>query len=742
MNIQVEQGDELLIGFIDESFEALQQLSAELDRYRLDPANTEAIHSVFRAVHTIKGNAGFFGLIGLNKFAHALENTLDDVRNGEVALNEQLQQALVEGFDALAASLESASDGDLRDDIDEDEAALLVQVAELANQCRCEQSPEVRLLQQIRDLAEEIEKADLPQSMDWGRRLLSFVSEQDEDEVEPSAETPLVAPASSFVGIACRAAGEDVSSRVADLLELFLHTERGEYEKSIGKAFLDSAEQFAEWSEKTHQASLTDALRTAISDFTTFYNSPLDFDTTLMSIVWDPLAVELSKLVADQEQWNDGDQEPTPDVKQESGPSPDSADGERAKARFLRVKEEYLDQFLDDVSGLFVTCERLKALQARMSTETPEELADRLRQINATLTSQTNELQESVVGLRKVPVRGLFAKFPRLARGLAAKLDKKIKVHLEGEETEIDKMLVEDLDGPLTHMVRNVVDHGIEAPEERIARCVDEVGNLWLKASLTRTHLVIAVEDDGRGIDAERLRLKAVEKGIYSQGQVDGMTDNEAIHLIFHPGFSTAEKISDVSGRGVGLDVVRTTLLDHGGDVNVESKVGQGTKFRFEIPLRKAVLVIDGLLVQQNDEKFVLPFEHIREIVELDQRDLKPVQGSLVATIHGNHFPATSLGRLLGLDENQEQATQQTHGVLLACNDGQMCLMVDQVVGRHKVVVKDLNDILPGVENFSGVAEVHGGQLALVLSAPALIHTLSEPTSGGQNSRCGRQPST
>jgi two-component system chemotaxis sensor kinase CheA len=392
----------------------------------------------------------------------------------------------------------------------------------------------------------------------------------------------------------------------------------------------------------------------------------------------------------------------------------------------VRIKEERIDDFLQSVSRLFTTGELFKDVQARMGeTGKIAPLVEELRQINNSFVVQSTALQRSVMELRRVSVAGLFSKFPQMARGLAAQLGKKIDVHLSGEDVEIDKSLVEDLDSPLTHMIRNVADHGIEPPADRRARGVAETGNLWLKAELTKTHVVITVRDDGRGIDPRVLRDKAVEKGIYSRAQADALSDADAIDLIFHAGFSTAKQISDVSGRGVGMDVVRTTLRGHNGDVLVNSQVGVGTTFRLEIPIRAAVLVIDGLLLRQNGEVFVLPFEYVREITELGADDLKPVQGSHVAVLRRGTFDAVSLGTILGLDgrvaAHAVRNGQRVTGVLVGCKHGEMCLLVDKILGHRQVVVNSIKELLPGVDRIAGVAQLGGGRLALVLSVDDLV---------------------
>jgi two-component system chemotaxis sensor kinase CheA len=307
-----------------------------------------------------------------------------------------------------------------------------------------------------------------------------------------------------------------------------------------------------------------------------------------------------------------------------------------------------------------------------------------------------------------------------MARSLGKQLNKKIDVHISGEDTEVDKSLVEDLDSPLTHMIRNVADHAIDLPSDRLARGVSETGNLWLRAEKTRTHIVVTVQDDGRGIDPNRLRDKAVEKGLHDRASADAISDQEAIELIFHAGLSTAEVVSDVSGRGVGLDVVRTKLAEHDGRLTVESQIGVGTTFRLEIPIRKAVMVIDGLMVRQNGELFVLPSEYVREITQIAPSDLNYVQNSPMASVRGSTFLAPCLGDLLELPPPPDTDMQTRPGVLVGCKLGDACLRVDEVVGHRQIVVNSISEAIGAVDHIAGVAQLGAGRLALVLSIPDL----------------------
>ena len=717
MTQTANQNDELLAEFLDEAMESLQDLPARLGEYHQDAANTDAIHFVFRSIHTIKGNAGFFGFVGLKKFAHALEDSLDLVRQNGLPIDDDLLRLFIDGLDVIGELLQRVAGGESVSELSSEQDELLNNISS-----RCEggsRSAEEQLLEQVVQIADELESAGATQGEPWANRLRDLVSQvnaQAEEEQTADEETEVV-PATKLLSAQFALADQDITQVVHDTLRAFATAEEETFQPADGEISVSSLETLAKLLSESGQADLGSTVAAAGQELNTLLGSGMDINAFLLSIVWDQLSVTLRNLTKQDK--NTVKEEPASNASE-----PKAAANEAAtKARFLRVKEDRVDTFLDDVSRLFITCERLKDLQARMTHQLQaHQLVEELRQINSALNSQTTVLQRSVVELRKVPVRGLFSKFPRVARTLANNLGKQLEVHLSGEELEIDKSLVEDLDGPLMHMVRNVCDHGIETPDEREARGAPATGNLWMECALTKTHVVITIRDDGRGIDPDRLRKKAVDKGVMTADAVSELSDQEAVELVFHPGFSTAEQISEVSGRGVGLDVVRTRLREHNGDVGLTSKVGEGTTFRLQIPIRKAVVVVDGLLIDEQGDTFVLPFEHISEIARLSTSDISSVHGLPVATIRGEPYGAVRLHELLGCPGKPSEK-KDVFAVLVRSKAGALCLLVDAVLGQRKVVVGEIGDAMASNDKLGGVAQLGAGQLALVLNADELIES-------------------
>ncbi|PQO42703.1 chemotaxis protein CheA [Blastopirellula marina] len=722
----IDHTDELLLAFIDESIHSIHGLADQITSFLQNSSNADAINGVFRTIHSIKGNAGFFGLSAIKKFAHAVENTLDDIRNQKLSLNEELNRVLIEAFDKLNALLEQVERGSQQDELAADEIKLLERISELAAEASGSYSDEGLLLQELRELAEEMNAAGFPESLRWSEKIADLVrcsSGEQPDETQTSEKT---ASPEDILTQAFMLDGEDVSQFIHLVASAFQWPTSGQWEDTHSCSVMDRLGDLSMICRVKGSAGDHRKIEAAIKDFKTLYESPIGVDQGLISVIWDQVAAVLNRFHQVEEQ--------TVAVSPPASapaPSPEAKPAEAAhpnvkRSRSIRVNENHLDRFLDDVSGLFITCERLKDVQSRMAdAESIAELVEELRQINVTFSTQANELQKSVVSLRKVPIGSLLSKFPPMARKLATDLNKKIDVHIEGDEVEVDKSLIEDLDSPLTHMIRNVADHAIEKPEDRIARGVSESGNLWIKAETTRTHVVLTIRDDGRGIDPARIRQKAIDKQVLPPEQILAMSDAEVIDLIFHPGFSTAEQITDVSGRGVGMDVVRTTIRDHDGDIQVTSAVNQGTTFTVEIPIRQAVLVIDGLLVGAETEQFVLPFENIREVLEVDIDEIKTCHGLPMTVIRGQTVSVLSLAEQMELaSETNYQSKQRHPAVLVASKKGAACLLVDRVIGKRKVVVNDMQNVLENCRRIGGVAQMGGGRLALVVSVPEIVKSM------------------
>jgi len=723
MSQTIDPNDELLTAFIEESIHSIRELPVKMTEYNRDSGNEDAINSVFRTVHSIKGNAGFFGLSAIKKFAHTVENTLDDIRNKKLALSDDLNRAIIESFDQLELQLHAIEIEGIDGELPAEAVSLLERISQLS-QAKGEGLSDDSVIAALSDLTQEMRDAGFPEAVRWAEQIqLAVGQDLSTTNQETRSDGPLLISPEDALSAKYELSGQDVSPFVHRVAELFNQPRDGKWSDSDAGDLLEALAEMSMIFRLRGDAAISKKAEKAVKDYKTLYESPIGIDNELMEIIWSEVSSSIDGFFKPDEEVVD----PLLDVIAQVPAKGQQAASNTKKQRSIRVNEDHLDHFLDDVSNLFITCERLKDVQARMvSAESIRDLVEELRQINTTFSTQANDLQKSVVTLRKVPIRSLLSKFPPMARKLATDLGKSMDVFVEGEDVEVDKSLIEDLDAPLTHMIRNVADHALELPDQRVARGAEPTGNLFIKAETTRTHIVLTVRDDGKGIDPDRLRQKALEKQILSEIQINALSDQEAIDLIFHPGFSTAAEVTEISGRGVGMDVVRTTIRDYDGDVTVRSVVNEGTEFTIEIPIRQAVMVIDGLLVKAGGEQFIVPFENIREVFELESNEVSSCHDMPMTVVRGETYSVISMGEHLGLRfDCQWKTMDRMKAILVASKKSSVCVLVDGVIGKRKVVVNDISGMLDNCSQMAGVAQLGAGRLALVVSVPELLNTVT-----------------
>jgi len=638
---------DLIEDFVVESLESLQEVDGWLGAFRSAPDNPEPIHAAFRALHSIKGCAACLGLEAFKNFAHSLENTLAEIRDGKGGLSEPLQQALLAGCDCLDGMLNRALAGEVPRQVGPGEQEVLARITAATQAHARGPTSEQTLLDELQQIACELARVSAGRAARLSARVQQIVEQLHAADQQTAAAQSSAPP--QALDHQARASQPDAAPK-----------------------------QQAE---------------TATED--------------------EPSA-------------------PTDSPARRSGGSPVGVASPAAepRTRFVRIREDRLEEFVERASSVFISGELLHELQGRMA-ETGQlgNLVEEMRELNRDLSTQTMAVQQSVMALRRVPAAAMLRRFAPMARTLAAQLGKQLNVHLSGEETEVDKLLAEDLEAPLTHLVRNVVDHAIETPEQRRAQEKSPAGNLWLEVAQSRNHLNVTVRDDGRGIDPEKIRNKAVEKGLRSRKEVNSLSDQQAIQLIFCPGFSTVEKVSDVSGRGVGMDVVRSVVEKHRGRIQVDSHPGRGTTFRLEIPIRNAVLFTDGLLVHEAGQRLILPLQNVRGIFHLRADQLHRVQGQTVARLRGQCYAVARLAELLGRPCPPEDPNGVMPAALVADKGRCLCLRFEKLLDNRHVVAKQLDGLLSHSRKISGVAQLGGGRLGLVLNVSELIHAAG---------RCGR----
>jgi len=391
----------------------------------------------------------------------------------------------------------------------------------------------------------------------------------------------------------------------------------------------------------------------------------------------------------------------------------------------IRVDVERLDELLNIVSELVLGRNRLLQVNAEVSleyegTKIARDLADTSKQIDL----MTTELQLAVMKTRMVKIGKVFNKFPRLVRDLSKDFGKEIRLEISGEDTELDKTLIEEINDPLVHLIRNAADHGIELPETRIKKGKDSVGTIKLFAEHEGNNIIITVEDDGKGMDPEILKRKAVEKGLISPEKAAEMGKQEAFNLIFMPGFSTAEKVTNISGRGVGMDVVKTNVTKLRGIINIESTVDVATKFIIKLPLTLAI--IQGLLVEISNETVVIPLNSVIEVVRILPKDIYSINRNEVIKLRDSVLPLLSIGKILYEEENNLHDKEWQYVVVVGIAEKRFGIKVDNLIGQKEVVIKSLGVYLGAIEGISGSTIMGDGKVVMILDIGELIHHVKE----------------
>jgi two-component system chemotaxis sensor kinase CheA len=380
--------------------------------------------------------------------------------------------------------------------------------------------------------------------------------------------------------------------------------------------------------------------------------------------------------------------------------------------RTIRVDIERLDTLMNLFSELLIDRVRLEQLASEVKRSDLTETVEHMSRVSS-------DLQSIVLKLRMVQVDSVFNRFPRMIRDLAKSLDKKVDLVISGADTELDRTVIDEIGDPLVHLLRNSIDHGVESIQERQAAGKKETGTIQLRAFHSGNHVFIEIEDDGKGINRDIVLNKAIKNGLVSQEQASKLDDSEVYQLLFESGFSTADKISDISGRGVGLDVVKTKIHTLGGHVQVESKLGSGSKFSVQLPL--TLSIISAMLVQLGKEKYAIPLSSIVETSSILQSQIRHIQGNSMIDYRKSIIPLVSLGQLFGVPNYNNLDEEEIEIVVVRKGDKQIALMVDEFIGQQEIVLKALGNYLTGLFAISGATILGDGQVALIIDTNALI---------------------
>ncbi|ALA02700.1 MULTISPECIES: chemotaxis protein CheA [Enterobacter] len=648
--------------FYQTFFDEADELLADMEQHLLDlvpeAPDSEQLNAIFRAAHSIKGGAGTFGFTILQETTHLMENLLDEARRGEMQLNTDIINLFLETKDIMQEQLDAYKSSA------EPDAASFEYICNALRQLALEAKGEASApavpaakLSVVDAVAEPATAPDAPAGK--LRVVLSRLKENEVNLLEE--ELGNLATLSNVV-------------KGKDSLAATLDGGIGQDDIVAVLCFVIEADQIA-------------------------------FETEAGGVEAPAPAENTPAVVA-----------AAPALKAVPKETAAPARGEKPAARSsestsIRVAVEKVDQLINLVGELVITQSMLAQRSNELDPVTHGDLITSMGQ----LQRNARDLQESVMSIRMMPMEYVFSRFPRLVRDLAGKLNKQIELTLMGSSTELDKSLIERIIDPLTHLVRNSLDHGIELPENRVAAGKSPVGNLILSAEHQGGNICIEVTDDGAGLNRERILAKAISQGMAVN---ENMTDEEVGMLIFAPGFSTAEQVTDVSGRGVGMDVVKRNIQEMGGHVEIQSKQGAGTTIRILLPLTLAIL--DGMSVKVADEVFILPLNAVMESLQPREEDLHPLAGGeRVLEVRGEYLPLVELWKVFEVDGAKTEATQGIV-VILQSAGRRYALLVDQLIGQHQVVVKNLESNYRKVPGISAATILGDGSVALIVDVSAL----------------------
>ncbi len=671
--------------FLEEAREHLQTLNRCVLDLEHDPSDLHILDEIFRSAHTIKGMSATMGYTAIAELTHEMENVLDLLRKGTLTAHAEIIDTLFQCVDRLEQLVEEVANGQPGG----------VEVSELSAKLAALAKGETA------STAPKTEKAAPKQSS----------PESATHMILNDTETQLV---------------NSAISQGMQVIELVVGVRQGTLLKSVRAYMVMKAldelgdviktDPVVEELEKDNfglEFSVLIVTDTPMEKVRDVVLSIAEIETVVATACGKSTVQEdeasgagVTQTVAS----GSNEIEHATETAKETKPATDSA---KHKGRaLLRVDAEKLDSLLNLVGELVINKTRLQ--QIGLSNQL-QELSEAIEQMDRV----TTDLQGVVMKLRMVPVSQVFNRFPRMVRDLSHSLGKEINLIIQGEETELDRTVIDEIGDPLVHLLRNSIDHGIEMPEVRTAAGKNPVGEVRLIARHEGNNVLLMVTDDGKGMKAEILRQKAVEKGLLTKAEVDAMDTGEALKLIFLPGFSTAEKVTDVSGRGVGMDAVRTKIEALGGVLELDSNPGQGTRVRIRLPLTLAI--IQALLVQVQAETYAIPLGSIDSTINITQQDIRTIQQQEVILLRGQIIPLIRLGNILGVTESDEfKDNQELYVVIVQSGDHSIGLLVDSLVGQQEIVIKSLGKILTGIRQIAGATILGDGQVVLILDVNAL----------------------
>lgn len=699
--------------FIDETQEHLQDLSQHLMILEEEPENADTINEIFRAAHSLKGMAGTMGYKRMQHLTHIMENVFSEIRNGKMNVTSDLVDILFDCLDALQAYLDNIQQ--TADEGTEDNEPIIARLnAFLESEGKPEEKPAPAPA-----VAEEAKEAQnsAPIDMKFEEFEVNAIKEAlakkfhvYKIDVKIDESCILKAARAFLVFKAIEELGEIVKSNpsVQDIED-----EKFEFEFCIIMFSQEKLEKVTKAVENVSEIKEVKAVEI----------------TEAPQVVSTEAAKEEKEPEEETKQESKAERETTAPAKANASAAAAPAKakttapgktmpGKPVVSRSVRVDIEKLDVLMNLVSELIIAKNGLVSASSSSDGAKSQGFNEEIEYLERVTTN----LHESVMKVRMMPIETVTQKYPKMIRDLSKKLNKQMKLYITGEDTELDRTVIDEIGDPLMHLLRNSADHGLENAELRVERGKDPVGNIYLNAFQDGNSVIIEVRDDGNGIDTEKVRNKALEKGTITQEQAEVMTDKDIVDLLFRPSFSTSEKVTDVSGRGVGLDVVKTKIEALGGDIDVKTALGEGSCFSIRLPLTLAI--IQALMVELGEEKYAIPLETIQTIEDISVNDIKYVQSKEVINLRGSVIPIVRLDTILEIEPVQKEDDDDDNLTVVIINKGdkQAGLVVDRLIGQQEIVIKSLGKYINNNSKIiSGATILGDGEVALILDVNTLV---------------------
>lgn len=693
--------------FIDETKEHIQNLNDQLLIIEQEPENKDTINEIFRAAHSLKGMAGTMGYKRMQRLTHDMENVFSEIRNDKMKVTAGLIDVLFQSLDAIEGYLNNIQE--TADEGTDDNEPIIQELNRILKEGIGEEAVETKAAAEVQPVVvQKAEETDKKETEQYAKKFHNMHLQEHECHAMKEAirRGKNVVGVTVYIDQNCilKAARAFLVFKAVEELGEIICSEPGVQEIEDEKFGFD----FSLYVVTEAKVQKVIQAINGVSEI----EAAVGEEVTEVPEVHEAAAENTGKIAAAAQN------APAKQNTANSGTPAAGKSGKPVMNRTVRVDIEKLDSLMNQVSELIIAKNSIVSI-----SENDDELSrggnmQGLHEQIEYLERITTSLHESVMKVRMVPIESVVSKFPRMIRDLSKKLNKKMQLYMTGEDTELDRSVIDEIGDPLMHLLRNSADHGLESPEIRMQRGKSEEGSIYLDAYQDGNNVVIEVRDDGNGIDVEAIKKKAIERTIITQEQADTMSDADVIDLLFLPSFSMAKKISDVSGRGVGLDVVKSKIEALGGDVEVKSVYGEGSTFIVRLPLTLAI--IQALMVELGDEKYAISLGSIQTIEDIPVEDIKYVEAKEVIHLRGMVIPLIRLDKILEIEKDGEEP-ESLVVVIVKKGDKFAGLVVDNLIGQQEIVIKSLGKYIKNNKIISGATILGDGEVALILDVNTLM---------------------